>query len=52
MAARREPPRHYFGDVLVLILINAAVFKDIKRNTGKIITQPGINKRKTVGKYI
>ena len=50
MVARWGPTRHNFGDVLFLILINAAGFKGMKRNTGQIITQPGINKRKPVEK--
>ena len=33
---------------LFLILINAAGFKEKIRNTGEIITQPGVNKRKPI----
>ena len=40
------PQGTILGMFLFLILINAAGFKNNMRNTGKIITQPGINKRK------
>ena len=40
------PQGTVLGMFLFLILINAAGFKDRIKNTGQIITQPGVNKRK------
>ena len=42
------PQGTILGMFLFLILINAAGFKEKIRNTGEIITQPGVNKRKPI----
>ena len=43
------PQGTILGMFLFLILINAAGFRERIRNTGQIITQPGVNKRKPMG---
>ena len=44
------PQGTILGMFLFLILINAAGFKEKIRNTGEVITNPGINKRKPLEK--